>query len=500
MFLGGLFLATLAPPVDVTWLKDLFQEGGALGGLEVVDERFVIATTTALGNVPPCALAVGLESLARSDFRLAAQMTFWLLFGAAVGFAVAFWLLVRFYRGTARPARPRDESVTGTRRARDGAFWALIDREASDFVRNPKARLLVGGAVLPVHPAAPGARPGARPGGGGGRVRRLAHRRADELRRAGGGRELRAERLAPTTARGWRFSYASPVPLRALFVAKNLVHAAGTLVAGGGAHRLLLHLRRGPRPGGDRGGPAGAGGGAAGAARGGQRALVVAPRKFHASLRRRDRPPAVATFVGLLATAVAVAPLALSLRLLGAAAPGAGTLAALAAVRARALVRLHSPAAPGGGAAGAPQGDGAAPGHARVALRREDPVTDGQTPTPDPRRSPRARRGSPTRSSPRVRPRVLHRRRPGGQHRNKTETGVRLRHRPPASWSPPPSAAPSCRTAARRSSGWLRAKLLAFLPRRQEAQEDQAQRRARRRRLEGKRRQGEKKRERKSFD
>ncbi|HEY3452475.1 MAG TPA: hypothetical protein VGK67_39390 [Myxococcales bacterium] len=330
LFVGGLFLATLAPPVDVSWLANLFKEGGAFGGLETVDERFVIATATALGNVPPCALAVGLESLARGDFRLASQMMFWLLFGAAVGYAVAFWLLVRFYRGTARPSKPRDETATGRRRVRDGAFWALIDREASDFVRNPKARLLV---AVPFFLCI---------------LLRLVHAR--ELAQAVVGTAADAWLIGVLTSYaalvvganfaqnafaydgpGLALLYASPVPLRSLFVAKNVVHAVGTLVAAAAliAFYSAYVAALGPFE----------------IAVGllapavelpvllavGNVLSVVAPRKFHASLRRRDRPPAVGTFVGLLATGVAVTPLAIALRLLGASAPGPGTLAALTA-------------------------------------------------------------------------------------------------------------------------------------------------------------------------
>ncbi|MGC4115073.1 MAG: hypothetical protein QM765_10765 [Myxococcales bacterium] len=330
LFVGGLFLATLAPPVDVGWLKSLFAEGGALGGLGAVDERFVIATATALGNTPPCALAIGIESAARGDLPLASQMIFLLLFGASVGYGAAFWLLVRFYKGTAKPAKPRDETATGRRRARDGAFWALIDREASDFIRNPKARLLM---AVPFFLCI---------------LLRLAHAR--DLAQAVVGPAADAWLIGVLTSYaalvvganfaqnafaydgpGLALLYASPVPLRTLFVAKNVVHAVGTLVAAAaliGFYSIYVAAL----------GPFEIAVGLLAPAvelpvllSVGNVLSVVAPRKFHASLRRRDRPPAVATFVGLLATAVAVTPLAIVLRLLRDSAPGLGTLAAMTA-------------------------------------------------------------------------------------------------------------------------------------------------------------------------
>ncbi|MGC4115074.1 MAG: peptide chain release factor-like protein [Myxococcales bacterium] len=88
---------------------------------------------------------------------------------------------------------------------------------------------------------------------------------------------------------------------------------------------------------------------------------------------------------------------------------------------------------------------------------------------------------------------------PGGQHRNKTETGVRLRHRPTGF-----VVAATERRSQLQNRGAalerLRAKLLAFSHVAKKRKKTRPSLGSKRRRLEGKRRQGDKKRERKGFD
>ena len=146
-----------------------------------------------------------------------------------MGFGLSFVLLVRFYRWTARPApRGKDEASTA-RTARDVALWAMLEREASDFVRNPKARLL---CAVPFFLCI---------------LLRLVH-----------ARDLAAAALGPVAdcvlvavicsyaalvvganfaqnvfaydGPGLALLWAAPVPLRTLFVAKNAVHAGGTMI------------------------------------------------------------------------------------------------------------------------------------------------------------------------------------------------------------------------------------------------------------------------------
>ncbi|MBI5544640.1 MAG: peptide chain release factor-like protein [Deltaproteobacteria bacterium] len=88
---------------------------------------------------------------------------------------------------------------------------------------------------------------------------------------------------------------------------------------------------------------------------------------------------------------------------------------------------------------------------------------------------------------------------PGGQHRNKTESGVRLRHRPTGF-----VAAATERRSQLQNRGAaierLRAKLVAaaFVPKKRKKTRPSAS--SKRRRLDAKRRQGDRKRERRDFD
>jgi ABC-2 type transport system permease protein len=332
-FLSLLLLVAFAPPLplDVTWLQQALSGTGALGAVDpALLERLAVGRA-AFAQMPPGFCAVGIEAASRgawsaSWLRLAATCAF-----ALAGLAVAYGLLVRFYRSIARPPRPRRERVFPPGSARDGAFFALLERELSDWLRNPKARLL--GAV-PFF-----------------LLILLRFVRGPELASAAFGGAADAWILAalcsyaglvvgPNFAQnafaydgpGLALLFAAPISLGRILAAKNLVHAGGALLVA-----LLLTALYGlyVRPVG------------IGAALFGILALlgqlplllgvgnvlsVLAPRKFHASLRRRDRPPAVSTVAGLAAAAAGLAPAVLALRQLGHTAPGPLSLAALAAL------------------------------------------------------------------------------------------------------------------------------------------------------------------------
>lgn len=332
-FIAALFLATLLPPVDASWVYDLFTRGTfAFGPEDVVDDQIVAGASEALRRLPTGSLPSALEGLARGSFFPARRAAIGLSLWALAGFALAYFLLLRFYRHTARPSRPeKDVSFGGG--TGGGALSALFEREASDFVRNPKTRLL---CAVPFFLCI------------------LLHLvRARDLVAAVAGEAADAWLLGVLCAygaivvganfaqnafaydgAGLAVLYAAPVPLRALFVAKNAVHALGALSVGIGLtvfYRVYIHaigvttalwvlfalLGQVPV-----------------LLAAGNLLSVVAPRKFHASLRRRDRPPALATLAGLAAAAVAVFPMGALARLLGRSAPGAGLLLALLAVAA----------------------------------------------------------------------------------------------------------------------------------------------------------------------
>ncbi len=333
-FLSLLLLVAFAPPLplDVAWLQQALA--GRSDALNAADpallERLAVGRE-AFAQTPPGFCAVGIEAAARgrlasSWLHAAATLAF-----ALAGLALAHWLLVRFYRTLARPPRPRREREVPPGSARDGAFYALLDRELSDWLRNPKARLL---SAVPFF-----------------LLILLRFVRAPELATAAFGQAADTWVIAalcsyaglvvgPNFAQnafaydgaGLALLFAAPIPLRRVLLTKNLVHGGAALVVA-----LLLTAFYGfyVRPVG------------LGAALFGVLALlgqlplllgfgnvlsILAPRKFHASLSRRDRPPVVSTVAGLAIAAVGVAPGVFTLKRLGGAAPGALALAGLGAL------------------------------------------------------------------------------------------------------------------------------------------------------------------------
>ncbi len=328
-FLSLLLLVAFAPPlpIDFGWLRQALEGAVALGEDPRLAERLAVGRA-AFGQMPPGFCAVGIELAARGDLATSGVLAALTLCVALVGLALAYLLLVRFYRTPARPTRPRQERVAPPGSARDGAFFALLDRELSDWLRNPKARLL---SAVPFF-----------------LLILLRFVRAPDLARAVVGDAGDAWIVAalcfysglvvgPNFAQnafaydgpGLALLFAAPVPLRRIFLAKNLVHGGGALLVA-----LLLTAFYGvyvhPI------GPA--------VSLFGLLALLVqlpmllgvgnflsvlAPRKFHASLRRRDRPPVVSTVVGLACAGVGLAPVVVLLRRLGSSPPGPLALSAL---------------------------------------------------------------------------------------------------------------------------------------------------------------------------
>jgi ABC-2 type transport system permease protein len=331
-FLSLLLLVAFAPPLplDLSWLKQALQGAAALSTDPQLAARLA-AGRAAFGQMPPGFCAAGIELAARGELAASRGLAALTLAFALVGLGLAYLLLVRFYRTAGRPPKPRRERVAPPGSARDGAFFALLDRELSDWLRNPKARLL---SAVPFF-----------------LLILLRFVRAPDLARAALGGAGDAWIVAalcsyaglvvgPNFAQnafaydgpGLALLFAAPVPLRRVFLAKNLVHGGGALLVA-----LLLTALYGvyvhPI-------------GAAVALFGllallaqlpvllgvGNLLSVLAPRKFHASLRRRDRPPLVSTVVGLACAAAGLAPVIALLKRLGPSPPGPLALGALGAL------------------------------------------------------------------------------------------------------------------------------------------------------------------------
>ncbi len=344
-FIAAMLGAAMLPPlpVDLGWIHALFGGGGAADGSALIDtQALALRLSQALGRTPPGLLATGLEALSMNPPLTAAQsleQTLHALFRLAlplhlltfVGLCLSYRLLLAFYRGTAQPspkarqARHRKSSLTGSVR------WLFAERELSDRLRNPKARLLVAVPfflciLLKLVSA-----------------RTLAEAFLDQSADAWLLYALCAYASVVVTANfsqnsfgydgaGLALLFAAPAPARELLFAKNAVHALVALTVA-----LLLTLFYALYAG----MPAGASLWVGLLAMAGQLPLlllvgnalsIAAPRKFHASLRRRDRAPIASTLCGFAAACLALAPSALVLRAMGRGGPTPATLALLAAI------------------------------------------------------------------------------------------------------------------------------------------------------------------------
>lgn len=331
-FLVALLFAAYLPPLDASQLKSL-AEGFA--GAAAVDDTIVLHASNALGGLPPCKLAETAIALSLGDPSPLVRHLVVIGVSTLVALALAYALLLRFYRHTARGEAPSGVSTAAPRRPpAGGTYRVLFERELADLVLNPKARLLL---AVPFFLAI---------------VMRLISARALAWVLAGAAADVwlmgaivtYASLMAMNFAQnafaydghGLARLYAAPVPLRAVLVAKNLA-----LFASSGVVALLLcafyvvYLHPAE--------PAAVG--AVLLAVASQVPVLVAcgnflsslaPRKYHASLRRRDRAPIVSTAVGFLAAVAAVAPSFLVLRALGqdAAGPAMAGLLSLAAAAA----------------------------------------------------------------------------------------------------------------------------------------------------------------------
>lgn len=300
--LVALFGAALVPPPDLSWLKDVAS------GTPTVDSRLLAGATALFSLLPTGGYAWTQLGAAQGWWGVVALAVAYPLIAIVSGLALAYVLLVRFHRSAGR-ALPRSGIEGSAPRAfSDGSMLALfVERELRDIARNPRARLMV---ALPFFLAI--------------------------LVKLVGGRAL-AEALVGDRADAWllggivsygalvfgagfaqnAFGYdghgasallVAPVPLRTVIVAKNIVHGGLALVLST-ALGLFYALYVGM--------PAGWTVLLVAANALWQTGLLVGmgnvlsvllPRRFHASLRRRDRPPPASIAAGLGAAAIAVLP------------------------------------------------------------------------------------------------------------------------------------------------------------------------------------------------
>ncbi|MDR0965182.1 MAG: hypothetical protein LBM75_01515 [Myxococcales bacterium] len=339
-FIAAMFGAALLPPmpINLDWIYALFNADGGPGNASALIDTQALALRIghALARLPPTLLATGLEALAQNPPTTAAQSLEQTLYAATVmalplhlltlvGLALSYRLLLSFYRGTAQPA-PREKRLRHRKSLLPGSALRLFaERELSDLLRNPKARLLL---AVPFFLCI--------------------------LFKLVSARDLGAALLADgadawllyvlcayasvvvTTnfsqnsfaydGAGLALLFAAPAPPRLLLLAKNLVHALVALSAGIGLTLFYALYASLPQSLSLWIGLLAIAGQLPVLLLVGNVLSAVAPRKFHASLRRRDRPPMLSTFVGFAAAALALTPSVLVLRAMGRDGPSGATL------------------------------------------------------------------------------------------------------------------------------------------------------------------------------
>lgn len=137
-FVTFLVAASFIPPIDTSWLTAVGE-----GGIGALDMSLIINAALALGRVPPGFFGDALAQLAFGRVKVALAEAFGLALFALIGLAIAYALLLRFHRQTGRAGPSVKESNDSNPFARTRTRPAtLVTREALDFWRNPRARLL----------------------------------------------------------------------------------------------------------------------------------------------------------------------------------------------------------------------------------------------------------------------------------------------------------------------------------------------------------------------
>ncbi|MFN0062954.1 MAG: hypothetical protein ACKVPX_10610 [Myxococcaceae bacterium] len=303
-FVAFLLAASFIPPVDTRWLT---QVGRA--GLNALSPRVLENAALALGRVPSGYLGEGLRHLALHHTVGVGAYAIGLVSWTFLASTVAYRLLLRHYRslgaGVARatvPAARRNPFQGST-----SLFVTLASREALELWNNPRARLLVAvpfvlGILLKLLSA-----------------RDLAAFVAGDTADAwlmGGLALYGALVLASHFGQnafgyeGWGFArfLTAPLPLAVVLRVKNIVHATAALTLAGtvvGFYKVYFGAGSWVDAGVTLLGSVTM---LAGLLAVGNVLSVLFPTRFDATLQRKDRPPFIASLLGVAAASAAVSP------------------------------------------------------------------------------------------------------------------------------------------------------------------------------------------------
>jgi ABC-2 type transport system permease protein len=311
-FLLTLFGCALVPPLDTSWLTA--AASGATLSVDKIDLRIVEAALLVFSILPSGSWGLSVLASASDVGLVTAVVVTYATAYAALGFGIAFVLLLRFYAQTARAGGGMVRAPTQARASftSSSLFGVLLERELRDLLHNPKVRLL---GALPFFLTI---------------LLKLVQARAVIGAVAGAHTDVWIVALLTTyggvvlaanfaqnafayDGAGLYLLFAAPVPLRQVLLAKNVAHGAASVAVGlllfvfyaGYVHtpslpdavaalctlsfQVLVILAVG------------------------NLLSVYAPRKFHAGLQRRDRVPPLTTAGGIVAAALALVPLKLAL-------------------------------------------------------------------------------------------------------------------------------------------------------------------------------------------
>jgi ABC-2 type transport system permease protein len=321
---GGLLLllgcAAFVPPPNLAWLRHLNSATPS------IDDAFLKGSIATFTLLPSGGWAWAVVSEAAHHPGRVAFPLFYLVVATIVGYYLALFLLLRFHRRAGR-SLPQQLAEKERRQAfgHGAVDRVLVEREWNDLLLNPRARLTV---ALPFFLAILVKLVGARP-----LAVELIGTHADAWL-VGGIASYGALVLAGGFAQncfgydgaGAQLYFSAPVTAAQILRAKNIVHGGSAVALGlmlvlfysayvalppgwvviavlcNIVYQALLFVSLG------------------------NVLSVIAPRKFHPSLKRRDRASALATALGLATASLAVTPGAAILRHLMGEAPGIGTL------------------------------------------------------------------------------------------------------------------------------------------------------------------------------